>query len=998
MWEDGISDDDNLFFKLYKILVTEGRESLIFLLKTACPKDSKHTYKRFLLKTKDMSWEDFKKKFDISQGNILKVDKNGTKLDISLLCKVIPVSCDRLTPELEDLVAKYGSFRNKLIHNRPESNIVDLTNELQDLIEKTYVSVGNVYSVDVTSKIKSVRDKIDVTRNATLPVPDITHYRQELKKLREHIKDDFKTEGQNELISKPDMWTLTDAASFISGKEYLLKVDKVYTRINLLLEEPDGNKADVPIRYENILTDLNKKGNVPDVLILEGDSGSGKTTLTKKVYCDWLKCLQGNSSSIVGLNEFDLIFPYECSNSSLSSYVDLIKYLLPKTSLCFRNDDILNSAKQLKILFMVDAADDLHPKSKDLLRELIEHRVPESDGKFRILCTTRPHALEDLKPIISKNNLTSALAKITGISPQRRKEFVRRLHEEMRLLDQSTQETQGLLDFLSHSQGHMGDQFKLPLILTLLTYLWAEKPKVVNRVKTVSSLYIELNELILERLSVDLSKHEMKTFDIGEIRKRLGKFQKVLNKESLMLIGQGAMVFLPECKEKLEKEADHWGLPHNKVFSAFMSIRREQTSRGYDFNLAAPHKSLMEHKSASHIIEIITGRIKTDHQSNLESKLTNHGLSESEKNKIETELNESKTVVGVLKNNHAGHVPPMSKYQNVLIHLIGLLTHQAQEGKPREVLHRFQVEIIDLLKLSRLNTQNCFHIVSEANCDSEVAKTIGNMMKEKKKEEWHVNDSANMRAAVIIMTTYTPKYIRIDFQADISSQQDLQNLLSEIAKVNCEVSVKDAYSWRELKRTKDSYLHHLLSCEVKELYTAVVDVKMLPSTVSRLHLGILKDDANVCMDPGFQHLTSHCTKLTRLGIHLTAGSSLASFYHRLPDVLPYLYISGVTEDLIGWMVDAAQELQPSGGYSWLTLPSCQLCGVQLVQVVERLSQAGVVVEWRLEVSRPGQTVPTTAERDLVNQAAQKAWGAAQKAWGQRCDVFWYTDDEHLTWW
>ncbi|CAL4159425.1 unnamed protein product, partial [Meganyctiphanes norvegica] len=992
---EGLGDEDHNFLKVYKINVTESRRVLLFLFTKTCPKHSTQSLNEYLLLSKGMTWNDFTYFFNSRQRIQMEADPSGKEFDISLLYPAIKYSCIGVTPELMNLVTQLKDYRNEFLHQNTNINIVVEVKKLQDLVEKTYLAIGTQFATDVSHEINLMKDNIDKVINAPLAVPDIIQYRQDLKTLRDGLKLDFRVGGQEELKNKTDNFTMTDPVSFISERLQTmpLKVTLIYTHIDLV-EEMKGKKEDVSVQYENILDLKGKNGKFPDVLILEGPSGSGKTTLTKLMHAEWIKCTCGQPSSFINLNEFDLVLPYECSNTTLSSYKDLITNLLPVTTLYLRNEDILRSARELKILILVDAADDLNPKSKALLRELTETRVPESSGNLRILCTTRPQALKDLLSLIPRNKLTIVHTKISGIPHERRKAFVIRLHDVMISEGHSTQETNGLVNYLSYSQGRMGDHFRFPLMLTILTYLWAADPHSVNGVTTIASLYLAIHRLIKKRLFDRLSKHK-KVKDVKnycEIESSCCEFLKTLYRESLVSISLDAMILPDRCSQNLEKAAKQQRLPQAEVFAAFLSVNRNWTAYGYTDQLAGPHKSLLEFYGAYYIVEVITEKIKTAHQLDLENQLGMVGLNESEKIRITSELTESKTVYGVLNSIHKDIVKPLvkNKFQNLLIHLIGLLTHAGEE-----VLHQFHVEVIELMKESGLRGSTWFQVVSETKCDRYVAKTVAENMTDVDKESWSINDSMNISAAICILDTVCPKKLEFKLETD-PTQSNINTLCNIMKNLDIEITLRDQHSWRNCE-SKGTYLPILnipsSRCKVVTLKTTVTSITEIPRSVKKLYLGIFNDP--VSKDPGLSNISVQCPELVQLGIHVMPGAAAGGggVFSRIPDgPIVYLYLSQLnTDEDVDFAIKTTKELQPTRGYLRLSLPSCGLSAAQVMTLVTGWGSEGVTVQLGVWVSSPRRG-PVTSEDQVKLQEA------LHNTVGRHCRLYWFTRDDLLPWW
>ena len=62
-------------------------------------------------------------------------------------------------------------------------------------------------------------------------------------------------------------------------------------------------------------------------------------------------------------------------------------------------------------------------------------------------------------------------------------------------------------------------------------------------------------------------------------------------------------------------------------------------------------------------------------------------MNQTEKIRVEEELCESKTISGIIKNNHKSDSFELSKYQNVSVHLLGLLNNEGIDASTRNRIH-----------------------------------------------------------------------------------------------------------------------------------------------------------------------------------------------------------------------------------------------------------------------------------------------------------------------
>ncbi|CAL4112409.1 unnamed protein product [Meganyctiphanes norvegica] len=265
----------------------------------------------------------------------------------------------------------------------------------------------------------------------------------------------------------------------------------------------------------------------------------------------------------------------------------------------------------------------------------------------------------------------------------------------------------------------------------------------------------------------------------------------------------------------------------------------------------------------------------------------------------------------------------MSKYQNLLLHLIGLLTRQG-----KEVLHRFYVEVVELMKDSGISKSHYwFQVVSEAECDSDMAKAVAERMNKKARELWEISDS-NMGAAVEMLKTVSPRHVRLILETDSSTLKDLPQLCNKLAETKCRVSLEDFYSWKNPnKSATDLYFSKISnsssSCSVDGLFGNFESCT--PITEEMDHLDTLavaiSDDLQAA---ALRHsLTNIVTalavmekKLRNVALHIgksVTASSLPKMVFNITDNIRFCLVLPHVEDIdVHWTVDVIEVLWPKG--------------------------------------------------------------------------------------
>ncbi|CAL4091015.1 unnamed protein product [Meganyctiphanes norvegica] len=234
----------------------------------------------------------------------------------------------------------------------------------------------------------------------------------------------------------------------------------------------------------------------------------------------------------------------------------------------------------------------------------------------------------------------------------------------------------------------------------------------------------------------------------------------------------------------------------------------------------------------------------------------------------------------------------------------------------------------------------------------------------------------------------------------------------------------DEYCLQHHWREHSGPAPNMAECVVRKLRTAVHTTDTLPTTLERLYLRLLVEpvtldarkrgiwstlqrfiqlgglekghlavpDYWLAQDPGFAHLTQHCSRLEYLGVHVRV-EAVTKHLPNLPNVrYTSLYLPQLTkEDHLQWAVDTARALQPPRlGYRHLFLPNCGLHVRQLCKLVGQLAVAGVTVQ------QGGDVVVSSNHSESEQYHLLEATRQ-----NLHCRLKWYQSDDELIrngWW
>lgn len=949
-----------------------------------CKRDLTKSLKVYLL-DKGMDRNTFKSIFNADFRRNIDENPSGDEFDVSLLYVCIQNVCEKVASKrdpawktgddntLESVCTFIKNFRNILTHHpKVEDDIKmnDLRAEFQGKLKKAIELAGKLYSrssSDIDDEVAAMNDNIDKIMKAPLTSED-EKYLTALDDFRRCRKNPFKENAALELVSKYESMSRVDPASFITGKERL-PVKNVFTRLEVIQEQEKISK-EKSVDYEALLT-ITADGDKPVVTVVEGDAGAGKTTLSKLVLDDWSSLkTHGESFTFQGLDTYDLVLYAEGRNKIVDSFLDLLKCLMPNVCNELTDDDLLYFVHSMSILLIVDGLDELNTASRKFIDDVFDKHIPMCDGKLRLVITTRPNMLKDLPSLFRKQ--TKVHTRLRGIAREKREEFVQKLHDEMIREGQSEQSTQDLVDYLKQSHTRLGEHYRLPLNLTLLTYLWAYDPARVNAVTTGTGLYIALHELVQERLTERL-KHLLGVVkDFSEERE---EFLHELYQVCLETLSAGNIQLSSESKEKLEVKCKNLKLSLHEMCAPFLVLEREWTPYGYKFDFFVPHKSIMEFYAAFRIFYLIDKEEVIDSEE--VGKLNLLNVSQEKKEEIlqilmkDNERRPKKLIDIMSRLLKDFKKERLSDYQNMFLHLGGLLAQ-----KKSHVLEQYAEDLVELLLQSRLKETQWLDLVVETKCVNSVADLVAPQIKKQLLvRDGHTGAALKMFTRLDIRTP-----VQIILENEVHTIPLLDQLLEDVSRRSCDVELLLKHQWKHSQYgSSDSLVQKLTegakkpTCRLSRFWGYLETFTVLPSTVTSLRFSIVDTD----------HANAICaefTKLTRwlsietLGVHIMRGVSPGSL-KPLPMVKPVkkecgsLWISDVED--VEWACQVAVALLPNEGrYRSIMLPRSKLSLETCRKLLLSLKKKGVKVLNRGSIYISSDTITESEMYDIRQEARE----------------------------
>jgi len=741
-----MNPSQHMTFALYEMTTQTSKKVLLFILEWGTPRrDASKTFYEYLLQVKRMSLTTIRKKFNQSQRQ--KIEKSGDigTFDVSLIFLCIVHGCDGLAPPgdakwttraetLERYVTSIKTYRNNFLHGEYDithTEFLKVTEELRDLLNKTLERAAEIYNIgdeilqgilqDINTEINSLRNNPSQATNSHALVLD---------RQRQMVK----VEGKLELKKIYREESSFGPASNLLGKSKV-RVDKVFTTMEI---KQEGSQTQF-IQYSELLAKAEERrvdnGKDCSVLLIEGPAGVGKTTLTRKMISDWAS----GTSSMETLTDYDFVLLSRCRDE-IHSLGNLLGTLMPKIKIKVQSDnDMMNYLSGNRLMFIVDGLDEMNSASDRVLREIMGM---SRDDDITVLCTTRPNKVPDFKRYVP-DKFDIMHVKVLGIEENKREEFVR--NYSLALQDPGTEnkDISGLLRYLARKDSRMQAHWRFPFNLVLMTILWFFDPQAVNSLTTATELFTKTHDLYIQRLIQRLKKHqETKTFDMDELRGKVDKFLLKFSKEAYVNHLHEAVVLSQSSVQRLKEACRLLNLPPKEVLGSFCIPATSLTN--FEERYSYPHKGFQDLYSAMHLVGILKthelGLNIPSIMSGFETVLLREDvpgdvvrscLNDCSKRLLEYQrdtIKKSGSIQSVLEGAtkeaalYIGQETKLDlvKYQNILIHLTGLL-HLGGKTLAEERA----TELVELLKATGIrDTSQWLDLLSEVKCDNTITALI----------------------------------------------------------------------------------------------------------------------------------------------------------------------------------------------------------------------------------------------------------------------------------
>ncbi|KAG0720672.1 NLR family CARD domain-containing protein 4 [Chionoecetes opilio] len=1012
--DSGLRGEDRHLFRVYKAYTFEARLVLFQVLSWGCSKPPSQTFDQYLTAS-GMSRTSFRKAFNGQQQEKMSRNPSGDQFDISLLYKMIQLACHSLASSedaaawtlpdparLEYLLTHLKNSRNELMHDThfyTQKKMVEKIETLRELLTQVVNMSGTLYCVN-HSKVKQVLQGMNCSLNNIRDQPlaplDLEDYRNQL--LFDSLRATLRVDGARELKQIYSAKTCISPLSFLDKNECYLRVGMVF--ISLSIQDLKASNHCRLIKYQDLIEHIETRPSLtesrrrvehevpkPSLMIIEGQPGSGKTTLLRIYVSEWID----GGGKVKGLSDYDLVLHLESRDTCIESFTQLLLSHMPQTTSKFRRNDLLHIFLSLKTMVLVDGLDELNITSQKVFREILQLK---SSNDFTLICTSRTEKIREVYKLAS-GRLDIAHMKILGIPIEKREEFVRLYHRQLKTINGvPQQEVDDLLDYLRQVPSHLQDFFKFPLNLVMLTFLWDSAHPRVRKINSMTELYLETHKLLIDKLLERLMHHpSTQHIPLLLLTTKCDSFLAVMYEEALRALAADAVYLDRRAAKRLRNLCVSLDLPAEEMFSAFLvSASCDHTPvLCEDEEVKFPHKGIQDFYAARHVVILVEESPLPDvplFLSNVDELLRKFLIPNFKWRQIvkltQESLEQPVAIRRVLLEFHEDHSKTrvLGRYQNIIFHMVNLL-----HSYGGHLLEHYAAEVVTLLAETKgMSLEHWADLLKEGHYNATLAEEIS---KELPEYSWTVGEG-HMKAASAFLSHRCPFDLTIDIINDPEKVLHLHELLQTAATCRSNIHLFFNQHWRRPETgLSDSFLLKLVSAaagdEESSSPTSLCGVSIhddlpalssvrspgatasdgprnrlvevmgrfsgqavhwLPSSLQVLRLAIADDHDALDWFESLPTLSHTLPSLRSISIHVAAGvcPDLLPCVPKLAN-FPRLYLSGVGDDSIAWASHVARALLlPGLKYLAVSLVRSGLSSRGLSQLCVLLRGMGVGVQ------------------------------------------------------
>ncbi|XP_068230240.1 uncharacterized protein [Palaemon carinicauda] len=489
--------------------------------------------------------------------------------------------------------------RNKVCHNFGRNTDISVQVDiLKTCIIGIYQEASKKLNIDFNSNDKCIVEKIDGTMNAKVTEAIGKNCLEGLHEFKESLRFKMLSSGRDELFDYYRTLKTLSPCSWINDENHaeIFDIEKIFTAPKIWAK---NTKTKVDICMKNLLKFKLKTKTVPNILFIKGLAGSGKTSLCRYLAHSWYK----ETGTIDTLDCFELVILIEIRRSSSVTLIEYLREeLLSDTCYEFKPDHIICLMEEMNLLFIIDGFDENPTKAGALMQDIFNNFQNK-----RMIVTSRLNYEKEIGSIAEEFQLQPLTVTLEGFEESEQKVFTEKVFS---IVDRSCE---GFLKYLNGRGRVLNKHLKLPLTTSLLIVLWMEKPKVVNKITTATSLYYEIfslyQEKLAERLIVNLRARQLEA-----LKKKIPSLLLLLGGRAwfLLTLENGCCELSDSLRKTLEEKCEERGIDASEFFSAFLmcevhhsKLKNSNSILNHKYQYSFIHRTQMEYLAADFLAQEI---------------------------------------------------------------------------------------------------------------------------------------------------------------------------------------------------------------------------------------------------------------------------------------------------------------------------------------------------------------------------------------------------------
>ncbi|KAG7174129.1 hypothetical protein Hamer_G032188 [Homarus americanus] len=307
--------------------------------------------------------------------------------------------------------------------------------------------------------------------------------------------------------------------------------------------------------------------------------------------------------------------------------------------------------------------------------------------------------------------------------------------------------------------------------LVFLTLIWAEDPSTVKNMTTATQLYSKVKDMTTEKLVKRLIDKPDTVISASSVKSKVEKIFKVMCRESLVSLKYDSLNVSEEMKDNLEQTCRGVNILLKEVIGAFLITSNTYAlCVGVKSCFSFPHKGVQDFYSALHIRDSLQGDRPNMSQG-------------------------PRTIREVLQELHKDDPSSLTltKYQNVLVHLTGIL--YVDGGG--EVKEDKAEELVRLLHSSGMTDESQWEdLINDVKCDATLCKYVAKHIPHLVTGDIRVRDSS-VSVYTTLLPLGRPDEITVRIDGDPDNIPHMVDLMKVVAACNnCEVNIHMNHHWK----------------------------------------------------------------------------------------------------------------------------------------------------------------------------------------------------------